>query len=179
MSLPGNRRALFCRRSAPGRWYGGNSALGYSGAGIDFRANVVSSVGWKGMAYAGGVCRTGSVSRIRWWPIATKRPAPKTAGCRSTAGWIRADTEGSGGREADASRLNRRRRQDGESLPGVREEGRLPFQKLLPRRIWRSNQGDPKSQKLVSILGSKTEAVGSPAVGNVPVAPCPAADNAA
>ena len=37
-------------------WYGGNSAVGYSGSGIYFRGAVISSASWPDMAYAGGVC---------------------------------------------------------------------------------------------------------------------------
>jgi formylglycine-generating enzyme required for sulfatase activity len=37
-------------------WYGGNSAVGYPGAGIYSRGKVYSSAGFEGLAYAGGVC---------------------------------------------------------------------------------------------------------------------------
>ncbi len=53
MSILGNNNAPVLDRIA---WYGGNSAVGYPGAGIYFRGSVYSSAGWEGMAYAGGVC---------------------------------------------------------------------------------------------------------------------------
>ncbi len=53
MSVVGKFNAPVLDRIA---WYGGNSAVGYPGAGMYFRGTVISSAGWEGMAYAGGVC---------------------------------------------------------------------------------------------------------------------------
>jgi formylglycine-generating enzyme required for sulfatase activity len=53
MSVLGKCNAPVLDRIA---WYGGNSAVGYPGAGIYFRGGIISSAGWEGMAYVGGVC---------------------------------------------------------------------------------------------------------------------------
>jgi formylglycine-generating enzyme required for sulfatase activity len=37
-------------------WYGGNSAVGYSGRGMLFRGSFTNSVNWEGMAFSGGLC---------------------------------------------------------------------------------------------------------------------------
>jgi formylglycine-generating enzyme required for sulfatase activity len=50
-------------------WYGGNSAVGYTGNGLFFRGRVTRSGGLEGMAYAGGVCgprRCGEKAANRW-----------------------------------------------------------------------------------------------------------------
>ncbi len=56
----GGKMSVFGKNNAPVldriAWYGGNSAVGYPGAGIYFRGSVVSSAEFEGMAYAGGVC---------------------------------------------------------------------------------------------------------------------------
>lgn len=53
MKILGENNAPVLDRIA---WYGGNSALGYSGAGIYFLGSAVNSEGWNGMAFTGGVC---------------------------------------------------------------------------------------------------------------------------
>ena len=53
MNIVGKNNAPVLDRIA---WYGGNSAVGYPGAGVYFRGKVISSAASEGMAYAGGVC---------------------------------------------------------------------------------------------------------------------------
>jgi formylglycine-generating enzyme required for sulfatase activity len=53
MKILGNLNAPVLDRIA---WYGGNSAVGYSGSGMYFQGAIYSSASWPEMAYAGGVC---------------------------------------------------------------------------------------------------------------------------